>query len=231
MKTPQYTTIRKRGRKSVSIIVRPDRTVRIIVPEDLHEQAVEQIALNKRNWINKKLDELGQSDFQRIQYFYEQGEHFLYQGRYLTLHTVDGRGNISLSNETIQVSVPHGLQGKDRALYIRQKLLNCYRVQALQIFRERTSKIGEKYGLIPDYVAIKDYKSRWGSCFSDGRIYYNWRLILAPENIMDYVIAHELCHLKEANHSKRFWLLVETMVPEWRSRRKWLRINGHALNI
>ena len=229
MSPPEYTTIRKQGRKSVSIIVRPDRTVQIIVPHAMNDEAIKDIAAAKQRWINRKLDEFRKSDFQRTEHLYQQGELFLFLGKHLTLVISAGRGSIRVGANTLQVTVPPGLQGEDQSLYIKQKLFDCYHLQALNFLREKTSEIGEKHGLLPVYVAVKEYKSRWGSCFSDGRIYYNWKLILAPENIIEYVITHELCHLKVPNHSKRFWQLVETIIPDWRLRRKWLRINGHAL--
>jgi predicted metal-dependent hydrolase len=231
MTPPEYTAIRKRGRKSVSIIVRPDQTVQIIVPHGMAEKAIKHIVATKQNWINKKLDELKNSDFQRTDQLYQEGELFLFMGRHLSLVITTGRGSVRISNDNLHVTVPPGLQGEDRTHYIRHKLLEYYHAEALKLFREKTSKIGETLGITPVYVAVKDYKSRWGTCFSDGRIYYNWRLILTPESIIEYVIAHELCHLKVPNHSKRFWQLVETVIPDWKIRRKWLRINSHALWI
>ena len=231
MSYPEYTTIRKQGRKTVSIIVRPDRTVQIIAPPTMAEEALQHIAVAKQNWINKKLEEFKNSDFQRTVHSYQEGEQFLFMGRELTLGISKGRGSINVGENTIQATVPPGLQGEDQSQYIREKLLDHCKVQALNYLREKTREISEKHNFSPVYVAVKEYKSRWGSCFSDGRIYYNWKLILAPENIIEYVIAHELCHLKVPNHSKQFWQLVETIIPDWRLCRKWLRINGHALYV
>ena len=231
MSLPQYTTIRKQGRKNVSIIVRPDSSVRIIVPHTMEDEAVRHIARTRESWINKKLDEFRNSDFQHTEHHYQEGEQFLFMGRQLTLVISFGRGNIDFGQNTLKARVPPGLKGKDQSLYIRQKLHDHCKVQALNYLREKTCEMSGRHKLSPVYVSVKDYKSRWGSCFSDGRIYYNWKLILAPENIIEYVIAHELCHLKVPNHSKQFWHLVETIIPDWRLRRKWLRINGHALYI
>lgn len=231
MTPPEYTAIRKRGRKSVSIFVRPDMTIEVIVPHAMAEKAIEHIVATKQNWINKKLKEFGSSDFQRTENLYLEGELFLYMGRHLTLIVSNGRGSVCISNDTLQVAVPPGLLGEDRAFYIRQKLLDYYSAEAQRVLREKTSTMADAFGVTPVYVAVKEYKSRWGTCFSDGRIFYNWKLILAPEDIMEYVVAHELCHLRVPNHSKRFWELVETEIPEWKTRRKWLKINGHALCI
>ncbi len=78
-------------------------------------------------------------------------------------------------------------------------------------------------------ISVKDTRSRWGSCTSDGRLSFSWRLILAPPPVLDYVAAHECAHLIEMNHSARFWTLVETCCPDWKTQRNWLRAHGPAL--
>ena len=81
----------------------------------------------------------------------------------------------------------------------------------------------------PRSVAVKDYKSRWGSCSAKGDISYNWKIVLAPHRIVDYVVVHELCHMLEHNHSSRYWKLVEKYVPDYRERRDWLK--NHSLSL
>jgi predicted metal-dependent hydrolase len=78
-------------------------------------------------------------------------------------------------------------------------------------------------------IEIRDQKSRWGSCSTRGTLSFNWRLVLAPYEVLDYVVVHELCHLREANHSRRFWKLVETRRPDWRRQRDWLHEHGPEL--
>ena len=79
-------------------------------------------------------------------------------------------------------------------------------------------------------ITVRDTVSRWGSCSSSGNLSFSWRLILAPKNVMEYVIVHELCHLKEMNHSIRFWKLVESVCPEYKAARAWLENNGKYLH-
>jgi hypothetical protein len=83
----------------------------------------------------------------------------------------------------------------------------------------------------PCKVVIKDQKTRWGSCSKKGNINLNWRLIMAPLHVIDYVVVHELCHLKVMNHSKDFWNLVESIQPNNHERRRWLKVNGNRLGI
>ncbi len=95
---------------------------------------------------------------------------------------------------------------------------------AIEVYRER---MGVKY----DSLSIKDQKTRWGSCSSQGNLNFSWRLILAPKAVLDYVVVHELAHLREMNHSERFWRVVENILPEYRLCEKWLKDNGVGLRI
>jgi len=78
-------------------------------------------------------------------------------------------------------------------------------------------------------VRVRDYRSQWGSCSPRGTLSFNWRLVLAPFEVLDYVVVHELCHLRVPNHSRKFWRLVETRRPNWRDQRDWLRVHGDEL--
>ena len=84
-------------------------------------------------------------------------------------------------------------------------------------------------GVKPRRIQIRDQRSRWGSCSTTGTLSFNWRLVLAPFAVLDYVVVHELCHLREPNHSLRFWRLVEQRRPEWRVQRDWLHEHGPEL--
>jgi len=84
-------------------------------------------------------------------------------------------------------------------------------------------------GRTPGRITMRDTRSRWGSCTSDGNLMFSWRLVMAPPEVLDYVAAHEVAHLVEMNHSRAFWALVERLVPDWRMRRDWLRRNGSIL--
>ena len=80
-------------------------------------------------------------------------------------------------------------------------------------------------------ISIRDQKTRWGSCSSKGTLSFNWRLMLAPPAILDYVVVHELCHLNHMNHSKAFWQAVEAVYPDYRNARKWLKEHGSELTL
>lgn len=91
---------------------------------------------------------------------------------------------------------------------------------------EQTALYAAKMHVSPRRITIRDQKTRWGSCSSKGNLNFNWRLILMPEEILDYVVVHELAHLKEMNHSQTFWAVVERTLPDYKVRRKWLKEHG-----
>lgn len=90
---------------------------------------------------------------------------------------------------------------------------------------EEAPELGVEY----ERIQIRDQRTRWGSCSTRGTLSFNWRLVLAPFEVLDYVVVHELCHLREQNHSRRFWRLVESRRPDWRVQRDWLNEHGPEL--
>lgn len=227
----KYTIVRSRRRKTAAILVHPDSTIEVRVPDTMQESAIAELIRTKSSWINDKQEELKHRQIQRPAPKYIAGELFLLRGNYHTLVIDEGRGMIAVEKNTIRVTVPPGLVGDDCSKYISMKMHSFYSDEALRFLRERSFFLGRQNNLLPIYVGVKGYKSRWGCCFDDGRIYFNWKLILAPEEIIDYVIVHELCHLRERNHAKVFWQMVAAILPNWQQSRTWLRSNGHNLEL
>lgn len=112
------------------------------------------------------------------------------------------------------------LSAKDRSL--------CIEI-ARDIFTRKTEYYARIMGVSYGRISIREQKTRWGSCSSKGNLNFNWRLILAPEEVLDYVVVHELAHRREMNHSKAFYAIVESVLPDYRTARKWLRDKGQTL--
>lgn len=106
-----------------------------------------------------------------------------------------------------------------------------YRKAAKEYIPARVTHFHRFTGGAYDKVVIRDQKTRWGSCSSNGTLSFNYRLMLAPPQILDYVVVHELCHLKHMNHSPEFWKAVEQVLPDYKERRKWLKDHGNELTI
>lgn len=110
-------------------------------------------------------------------------------------------------------------------------LVKKYKSLARNEFQKRCAYYQKYTGGIYHTISIRDQKTRWGSCSSKGNLSFNWRLILAPSEILDYVVVHELCHLTYMNHSKDFWNMVASIIPDYKIRRKWLKENGYTLHL
>ncbi len=110
-------------------------------------------------------------------------------------------------------------------------LVNKHKKYARKIFESRVTYFHQFTGGNYTSITIRDQKTRWGSCSGRGTLSFNWRLILAPPEILDYVVVHELCHLTHMNHSKEFWGFVGSVIPDYKIRRKWLKENGHTLRL
>lgn len=104
-----------------------------------------------------------------------------------------------------------------------------YRAEARRIGADLAAAHAATLGVSFGRLAIKDARTRWGSCSSKGNLNLSWRLVMAPLEVLDYVVAHEVAHLREMNHSSRFWAHVETLCPRYREHRRWLRANGATL--
>jgi len=104
------------------------------------------------------------------------------------------------------------------------------RNRAMDEIKPRAERMGAEIGRSPARISMRDTRSRWGSCSRAGNLNFSWRLVMAPENVLNYVVAHEVAHLRELNHSARFWALVDTLCPDVRDSRGWLRTHGAELH-
>ncbi len=228
----EYQVIRRPRRRTASISVDPDCTVRILVPSTLSDQKVEELIKRKSRWIKNKI-----TQFQDIQQNYKEkeyvsGECFTYLGRNYRLKIVTGANNgVKLMNGRFHVHLPANItKGAHNQLVVKQ-LTSWYKDHALVRLKDKTNRYAKQVGVSPIAVDIKDYKSRWGGCSIDARIYYNWKIIIAPHSVVDYVVVHELCHLVHQDHSKKFWKLLSTIIPDYTERKEWLKVNGRGLAV
>ncbi len=121
--------------------------------------------------------------------------------------------------------------GSDYTPQQRAGLEKRYREAAKEYIPKRADYYAKQLDVSYERIRIAEQKTRWGSCSSKGTLSFNWKLMLAPPAVLDYVVVHEVCHLKEMNHSPRFWKLVEELMPDYKECRKWLKENGNTLQL
>jgi predicted metal-dependent hydrolase len=154
-----------------------------------------------------------------------EGAHILFRGRPTLLRRRDGRGAaIYRDSEVPELDIAAGEARFERKVELA---LKAYAHSDALSFSDRLSP---HLGVAPQSLALRDTRSRWGSCNSKGDIMLSWRLIAAPPKVFEYVVAHELAHLRELNHSARFWGHVSALVPDWQMARAWLKANGAQLH-
>ena len=232
-----YQVVRRPRRKTACISIAPDCSIRILVPPSYQQQQIEALVQQKSQWIQDKLAHFQALQAQQQTKSYCSGEHFSYLGRKYQLNIIEQTKQSAPEQATklvqgrFMVPVPAGLAQEEAAALVRERLITWFQEHAAQHLLARTIHYAKQLSLSPALVGIKNYRSCWGTCHSDGRIYYNWRVIAAPQNVVDYLVVHELCHLAHPNHSKRFWKLVATMIPDHKERRVWLKENGRSLGV
>lgn len=210
-------------RNSVSINIDKDATVTIRAPLYLTDHQLESVVIKKQAWIQRKLVELAKRPQLKNKQFID-GEGFWFLGKLYKLKTVADQAQAVELKEELCVA-------KSALPKIKEVLMNWYRQEALIKLNERCAEYAKRIGVAPVSIKISNAQKRWGSCGPRGTINFNWRLIMAPLQIIDYIVVHELAHLIERNHSRRFWARVSTISPDYRQHKHWLKENEHLLVV
>jgi predicted metal-dependent hydrolase len=213
-----FTVVRSLKRKSVSIRILPDGSVKVSVPYFYPKLFIKKILQEKEDWIKEKQHLIQNRQTNR------DNQNYLYLGTYYPLQFRDGQKELIQLEDKLYIGSPN-------RKYIATYLTSWYKQQARKIITERVAQYAKIAGLRYKSVSITSADTRWGSCSSQKTLNFNWKLVMAPLEVMDYVIAHELAHLTELNHSRDFWETVRKMYPLYRQYRTWLKRNGHTLTI
>ena len=212
-------------RKTLALEVARDATLIVRAPKKASLEHIERIVHKKRFWIKEK-QRIAKERYQRIiPKEFVNGEGFLYLGNTYRLSIVNKEVFPPLSfDREFQLA-------KKYLPYARELFINWYKRQASMKIKERLDWYSTLLGIKYNEFSVTDAKRRWGSCSAKGNLHFTWRLIMAPLGVIDYVIVHELTHLAEKNHSKKFWNKIRLILPNYDESKRWLKNNEHLLKI
>ncbi|MGI1658325.1 MAG: M48 family metallopeptidase [Desulfitobacterium sp.] len=230
-----YEERRSRRIKRISIRVTPEK-VRVSAPARTSKAEIQAFIDKNRDWIIQNWTRLQETVVKPSLRRYETGVRIPYLGKELVLHIFDTPSKMLSAlyhreNETLEIKMPQDIPEDKRQEAIREILEKWYKEKARAVFQQKLNLWSQEIGVSYHQFRLKEQKTRWGSCSSLGNINLNWRAIMAPEPVLDYLIIHELSHLKYMNHSQEFWDMVSHYCPEQIAYRKWLRTKGPTLII
>ena len=200
--------------------VRLDTGLTVVIPRFYNIGQIHSLLETKRRWILSKLANCVQSPTLTNHRELKESDIIPYLGRELELRIQQnqkGADSVGIDGDKLVVTLTNQ-NGK-----LKWMLEQWYRRQAAEIIQEKVDKLSARFGLTYNRICIRAQRTRWGSCSYSGNLNFNWKLIMAPEPVVDYVVIHELMHLEEMNHTNRFWKLVAEKCPDWRELKKWLR--------
>jgi hypothetical protein len=226
-----YQLRRSARAKRLRISVRPGG-VEVVAPLRVRDADIAAFVEHKRAWIDAKLGAM-----QRLLAAHPgsarliDGSTILYRGQPVQLRVRPGARPQVREAGGIEVTVPSALADADREAAVERMLRRWLRWSAQNDALSYVQRYGRRQDLMPAAVRIKEQKHLWGSCSAKGAINLNWRLIFAPPAVFEYVVVHELCHLRQAHHQAPFWRLVGQILPAFEEQRRWLKANGHLLTL
>ena len=219
--------LRSKRKTSVLYIVGDELQIR--VPNRVRDRKIVEILETKERWIRNKVIQLQNQRITNKREFIS-GESFSLFGRNLYLKVLEGgKVGTQLIDDYLITTVRTSEIGDLRKSRIKTYLERWYIHEAYQKLEEKVMRYSKIIRVFPREIKVRNYKTRWGSCDSKGRLTFNFHLIKAPHEIVDYVVIHELCHMIQPNHSKFFWNEVARFDPSFKNHKKWLKLNGADL--
>jgi predicted metal-dependent hydrolase len=210
---------RSSRRRSIELRVTVTGLIRVLCPLVMTDSQISAFIESKSSWIESKLRQSITRQSDEYVPSLEAGAMWRFRGQALRLKFEVGQGRVEVDDTFLTVYSDAG--------DARQTIEAWYFEQAEQYLLNRTNYYAEQMGLRPRKVQLKAYRSMWGRCNSRHEIAYDWRVIQAPDSVIDYLVIHELSHLRHFNHSDDFWNLVGSFQPSYQDSKAWLKANAH----
>lgn len=207
--------------------------VSLSAPMGLCEQELHRWLAQKRDWVQAKLQQQQLHADEVPVRSYSSGDTVIYLGREYPLQVCSaGRSSVSFSDEAgfvVYLSASRGQSSEPER--VQAQLHKWFKARARELLLDKTAYICDQLQLTFTDMQLRRTKSKWGHCTSKGVIQYNWLILAAPEAVIDYLVAHEVCHLRHLNHSRSFWNLVAKACPDFKEHKSWLHRYGHTLVV
>jgi predicted metal-dependent hydrolase len=219
-----YTLIRTR-RKTIALIVQRDGSLVVRAPLRASQAQVDRLVTDNDAWIRARQAQVKAAYPPQPPHKFLPGESFWYLGKQYGLEITAAQAAPPL---TLADSFQLSQQAQPRAAQVFE---GWYRQQAARVLAERVEFYAKRHAFSYQRLRISAARSRWGSCSAHGVLSFAWRLVMAPEPVIDYVVIHELAHLRVRNHSKTFWAQVAQIMPDYKQKVAWLKANGSKLTL
>lgn len=226
----EYQLLPGSDRQTTDIVIERNGLITVRPPRRLTPEQVDETVLSKRMWIYRNLAEWRDLNATRVTREWVSGESFLYLGSSYRLQMVREQdeplklkdGRFCLLRSVVEA-------GGDQAA--QQVFESFYKEKGLTRLSRRVAFFAPRVGVTPGAIHIKDIGYRWASCLNNGDLHFHWKCLMAPLTIIDYIVVHELCHLHHRDHSDAFWNEVDKVLPDYRTRKEWLRVRGAELDL
>ncbi|MCR6640497.1 MAG: M48 family metallopeptidase [Sporocytophaga sp.] len=212
------------NRKTLNITVERDRKIIVRAPKNLSIERINTLVHSKKQWIKEKLNHTQKYPIVPECKEFISGETLMYLGKNYQLMVVDEEIDGVEFNHRFRIS----RKNQEKANELFKK---WYLKQALEKIKPLADEYARNLGVQYNHCKTSEMKYRWGSCTPANNIIFNWRIIKAPMFVVNYLVAHELVHLIESNHTPRFWNILSVQVPHFQRAKNWLKKNGHLLEI
>ena len=223
-----YVLVRSKKRKrTISLQLKKDGYAVIHAPWRTSRGEIEDFFKSKKTWLEEKRGEVEKRNRESVPRSFVAGEDFLFLGMPRRLEIEDGGNGLA----PLTFSGGCFLLKRTDVSRARELFTAWYQRRAEEYIAQRLGDFGRRLSLQPRGMKLSDARSRWGSCTHDNRLLFSWRLIMAPPSVIDYVVVHELTHMREKSHSRRFWGLLAGTIPGYEKEKEWLHENGHLLSF
>ncbi|SMC19458.1 hypothetical protein SAMN02745134_00840 [Clostridium acidisoli DSM 12555] len=213
-------------RKTMKIAIAPPHEITVAAPIGVSEAIIINCVKEKAPWILKKLYMIKDMEI-KPKHEFNSGETFLYLGKKVELKVTLGNiEKVELIKDKLEVTLK--TLDKDK---IRNMLELWYREKTLEKVLEKIKYYNKYFKESPRNIKVKEQKTRWASCTFYNDILFNWRCSMAKEEVIDYIVVHEMCHMVHKDHSKNFWNLVGSILPDYKLSQQWLKENGIRMEL